>query len=168
MASHQRRLWFWAFADLMISVLRAEALRGTDLAAAALGQIRLKLFKIGARIKISCRRIHLELASAYPCQETLRRACANPLCNAGGLNFKDLLRTQESELVFSQRRTLLANSHRSGKKNPGSHSATLNRSVSPRKRPEVCLLHAITTLKISATPELKSSVSNAARWYTLD
>jgi hypothetical protein len=35
-------------------------------AAATLGQIRLKLFKIGARIKISCRRIHLELASAYP------------------------------------------------------------------------------------------------------
>ena len=33
----------------------------TDLAAATLGQIRLKLFKIGARITISCRRIHLEL-----------------------------------------------------------------------------------------------------------
>jgi hypothetical protein len=31
------------------------------------------------RDKISCRRIHLELASAYPYQETFRRACAN-LC----------------------------------------------------------------------------------------
>ena len=61
----------------MVSVLRAEVLRGTDLAAATLGQIRLKLFKIGARIKISCRRIHLELAGAYPYQETFRRACAN-------------------------------------------------------------------------------------------
>ena len=66
MASNQLRLWFSAFAHLMVSVLRAEVLRGTDLASATLGQIRLKLFKIGARIKISCRRIHLELASAYP------------------------------------------------------------------------------------------------------
>ena len=66
MASNQLRLWFSAFAHLLLSVLRAEVLRGTDLAAATLGQIRLKLFKIGARITISCRRIHLELASAYP------------------------------------------------------------------------------------------------------
>ena len=79
MASNQLRLWFSAFAHLMVSVLRAEVLRGTDLASATLGQIRLKLFKIGARIKISCRRIHLELASAYPYQEAFRRACAN-LC----------------------------------------------------------------------------------------
>jgi hypothetical protein len=79
MASNQLRLWFSAFAHLMLSVLRAEVLRGTDLATATLGQIRLKLFKIGARIKISCRRIHLELVSAYPYQETFRRACAN-LC----------------------------------------------------------------------------------------
>ena len=79
MASNQLRLWFSAFAHLMLSVLRAEVLRGTELAAATLGQIRLKLFKIGARIKISSRRIHLELASAYPYQETFRRACAN-LC----------------------------------------------------------------------------------------
>jgi Transposase DDE domain group 1 len=79
MASNQLRLWFSAFAHLMVSVLRAEVLCGTDLAVATLGQIRLKLFKIGARIKISCRRIHLELASAYPYQETFRRACAN-LC----------------------------------------------------------------------------------------
>ena len=56
-----------------------QVLRGTDLAAATLGQIRLKLFKIGARITISCWRIHLELASAYPYQETFRHACAN-LC----------------------------------------------------------------------------------------
>ena len=79
MASNQLRLWFSAFAHLILSVLRAEVLAGTDLASATLGQIRLKLFKIGARIKISCRRIHLELASAYPFQETFRRACAN-LC----------------------------------------------------------------------------------------
>jgi hypothetical protein len=66
MASNQLRLWFSAFAHLMLSVLRAEVLHGTELADATLGTIRLKLFKIAARIKVSCRRIHFELASAYP------------------------------------------------------------------------------------------------------
>ena len=79
MASNQLRLWFSAFAHLMVSVLRAEVLAGTDLARATIGQIRLKLFKIATRIKISCRRIHLELTSAYPYQETFRRAWTN-LC----------------------------------------------------------------------------------------
>jgi len=76
-ASNQLRLWFSAFAHLMLSVLRAVVLCGTDLAHATVGQIRLKLFKIAVRMKISCRRIHLELASAYPYRETFRRAWAN-------------------------------------------------------------------------------------------
>ena len=48
-----------------------------DVAAATLGQIRFNLFKIGTRITISCRRIHLVLASALPLQEIFRRAGAN-------------------------------------------------------------------------------------------
>jgi len=84
MASNQLRLWFSAFAHLMLSVLRAEVLRGTDLAQATVGQIRLKLFKIAARVKISCRRIHLELASAYPYRETFRRAWANLVAMPAG------------------------------------------------------------------------------------
>ena len=79
MASNQLRLWFSAFAHLMLSVLRAEVLRGTDLAQATIGQIRLKLFKIAARVKVSFRRIHLELAGGYPYRETFRRAWVN-LC----------------------------------------------------------------------------------------
>jgi len=74
MASNQLRLWFSAFAHLMISVLRAEVLQGTSLAKATVGQIRLKLFKIGARIKVSCRRVHFELVSAYPWQEQFSQA----------------------------------------------------------------------------------------------
>lgn len=77
MASNQLRLWFSAFAHLLISVLRAEVLAGTDLAQATVGQIRLKLFKIAARVKVSCRRIHLELASGYPYRETFARAWGN-------------------------------------------------------------------------------------------
>jgi hypothetical protein len=77
MASNQLRLWFSAFAHLLISVLRAEVLKGTELAQATVGQIRLKLFKIAARVKVSCRRIHLELAGGYPYRETFSKAWAN-------------------------------------------------------------------------------------------
>lgn len=74
MASNQLRLWFSAFAHLLISVLRAEVLRGTALARATVGEIRLRLFKIGARVRVSCRRIHVELASCYPLQEIFAKA----------------------------------------------------------------------------------------------
>src|SRR6516165_2975622 len=68
MASNQLRLWFSAFAHLLMSTLQAEVLRGTELAEASIGQIRLRLFKIAARLKASVRRIHIELCSAYPLQ----------------------------------------------------------------------------------------------------
>ncbi len=68
MASNQLRLWFSAFAHLLMSTLQAEVLRGTELAEASIGQIRLRLFKIAARLKASARRIHIELCSAYPLQ----------------------------------------------------------------------------------------------------
>ena len=61
-------LWFSAFAHLLMSTLQAEVLRGTELAQASIGQIRLRLFKIAARLKASVRRIHIELCSAYPLQ----------------------------------------------------------------------------------------------------
>ena len=44
MASNQLRLWFSAFAHLLISTLRAWVLRGTELEQASIGQIRLRLF----------------------------------------------------------------------------------------------------------------------------
>ena len=66
MASNQLRLWFLAFAHLLMSTLQAEVLRGTELSVASIGQIRLRLFKIAARLKVSVRRIKIELCSAYP------------------------------------------------------------------------------------------------------
>jgi hypothetical protein len=74
MASNQLRLWFSAFAHLMLSVLRACVLKGTELERASIGQIRLRLFKIAARITVSVRRIHIELCSAYPLKELFVRA----------------------------------------------------------------------------------------------
>jgi DDE family transposase len=50
----------------MVSTLRGWVLRGSELEHASIGQIRLRLFKIAARFKVSVRRIHIELCSAYP------------------------------------------------------------------------------------------------------
>jgi hypothetical protein len=69
LASNQLRLWFSAFAHLIMSSLRAEVLRDTVLQNASIGQIRLRLFKIAARLSLSVRRLHIELCSAYPLRE---------------------------------------------------------------------------------------------------
>jgi Transposase DDE domain group 1 len=66
LSSNQLRLWFAAFAHLMMHPLQAEVLAGTELEGASLGQIRLRLFKIAARVRLSVRRIHIQLCSAYP------------------------------------------------------------------------------------------------------
>jgi hypothetical protein len=79
MASNQLRLWFSAFAHLVLSTLRAEVLCGTELANATIGQIRLKLMKIGARVRVSCRRVHVELVTAYPWRHTFVQAYANAI-----------------------------------------------------------------------------------------
>ena len=68
MASNQLRLWFSAFAYLLLERLRALTLGGSVLARATVGSIRLKLLKVGAQIKVSVRRIHIQLASAFPLQ----------------------------------------------------------------------------------------------------
>ena len=60
----------------MLSRLQAEVLKGTRWARASIGQIRLQLFKIAARVRISCRRVHFELASAFPGFEDFARAHA--------------------------------------------------------------------------------------------
>lgn len=77
MASNQLRLWFSAFAHLILARLQAEVLAGTSLARATIGTIRLRLFKIAARVKVSCRRIHFELASGCPDKDTFAQLWRN-------------------------------------------------------------------------------------------
>lgn len=55
MRANQLRLWFSSVAYLMMSALRRLGLKGTELAKAQCDSIRLKLFKIGARITITSR-----------------------------------------------------------------------------------------------------------------
>lgn len=77
MASNQLRLWFSAFAHQVMARLRQGALQGTELARASIGTIRLKLFKVCARITLSTRRIHLSLPSSYPWKKLFATALAN-------------------------------------------------------------------------------------------
>ena len=51
-------------------------LAGTELADATCESLRLKLLKIGARVKISVRRIHVSMASSHPFQTAWRLAQA--------------------------------------------------------------------------------------------
>jgi Transposase DDE domain group 1 len=68
MAANQIRMWFSAMAYLLVDTVRRLALRHTQFADAAVATIRLKLFKIGAQVRKSARRIYFALASSCPNQ----------------------------------------------------------------------------------------------------
>jgi hypothetical protein len=74
LASNQLRLWLSAFALLLIERLRSVALRGTVLARATAGTIRLRLLKIAAQVTVSTRRVYVRLASAFPLQAVFAQA----------------------------------------------------------------------------------------------
>jgi hypothetical protein len=71
--SNQLRLWFSSFAYVLMQALRQQGLAHTELANAQLGTIRLKLLKIGAQIRVSCRRVLLAFSSAWPNQSLFHR-----------------------------------------------------------------------------------------------
>ena len=69
MRANQLRLWFASMAYVLLCALRRIGLQHTQFATATCGTIRLRLLKIGALVRISCRRIKLAMASAFPCQQ---------------------------------------------------------------------------------------------------
>jgi hypothetical protein len=66
MKGNQLRLYFSALAYTLMEALRRLALKGTEWAQAQLDTIRLKLLKIGAVVRLSVRRVVLQMSSAYP------------------------------------------------------------------------------------------------------
>jgi len=66
MTGNQLRLYFSALAYTLMEALRRLGLKGTEWAEAQVDTIRLKLLKIGAIVRVSVRRILLQLSSAYP------------------------------------------------------------------------------------------------------
>ena len=64
--ANQFRLLLSSAAYVLVEALRRLGLCGTELANAQVQTIRLKLFKIAARVKTSVRRVVFHLASSYP------------------------------------------------------------------------------------------------------
>ncbi len=69
MKANQLRLWFSAVGYVLMSEFRRRALRGTELANATCQTIRLKLFKIGALVRVSVRRVLISMSTGYPYRE---------------------------------------------------------------------------------------------------
>jgi hypothetical protein len=77
MWANQLRLWFSSVAYLLMAALRRIGLRGTRMSRAQAGTIRLKLFKIGAVVTISVRRIRIWFSESYPDQALFQTVLNN-------------------------------------------------------------------------------------------
>ena len=73
MCSNQLRLYFSSFAYVLMQTLRRLGLEGTSMAGAQCDTIRLKLFKIGAHIRLSVRRVRIAFSESYPCAGLFRQ-----------------------------------------------------------------------------------------------
>jgi hypothetical protein len=65
MRANQLRLWFSSLAYVLIEELRRLGLEATTLARARAETIRLKLFKVGALVRVSVRRVAVAMSSGY-------------------------------------------------------------------------------------------------------
>ena len=75
-AANQFRLLLHTFAFILMWHLR-QAAAGTELASATFETLRLRLLKIGARVRETVRRVVLHLASAYPYQHLFAAVASN-------------------------------------------------------------------------------------------
>ena len=67
--ANQFRFLLSSAAYALMQALCRIALRETDLQKAQVGTIRLKLFKVAARVVVTARRVVFHLATSYPFQE---------------------------------------------------------------------------------------------------
>ena len=76
MRSNQLRLYFSSFAYILMQTLRRLGLQGTELAQAQCDTIRLKLFKIGAQIEVTVRKVWISFSESYPYLRLFQRVFA--------------------------------------------------------------------------------------------
>ena len=72
--ANQFRLFLHSAAYVLIHALKTNLLQNTQLAKATMQTIRLRLFKIAARVRQLKTRVKIELPSSYPLKEVLRRS----------------------------------------------------------------------------------------------
>lgn len=78
MRSNQLRLYFSSFAYVLMQTLRRLGLEGTSMVKTQCDTIRLKLFKIGAHIPISVRRVRIAFSESYPYAELFWQILQRP------------------------------------------------------------------------------------------
>lgn len=77
MRANQIRLYQCSFAYVLFMLLRRFGLAETELSQAQCPTIRTRLFKIGARIKVTSRRVWAHLSSSYPYRELFGEVLGN-------------------------------------------------------------------------------------------
>jgi hypothetical protein len=80
MRANQLRMYFSSIAYLLVDGLRRLALTGTEMAHAQPQTIRLRLLKIGAKLRITVRKIWISMATSYPRQQLFHHAWAALRC----------------------------------------------------------------------------------------
>jgi hypothetical protein len=77
MRSNQLRLYLSSFAYVLVNALRQIGLRGTQLAEATVGTIRTRLFKAGALIRVSVRRVLVSFSTGWPMRDVYCQIAGN-------------------------------------------------------------------------------------------
>ena len=70
------RLQLHGLAYNLLVLFRLRALATTTLATATIGTVRLRLFKVGGRVRSTARRLWIHLATGWPGQTMYRTVCA--------------------------------------------------------------------------------------------
>ncbi len=72
LASNQLRVWESTFAYLLLERVRTQGLGGTELERATVGSVRLKLLKVAAQVRVSVRRVYVQVNGSFALQALFR------------------------------------------------------------------------------------------------
>jgi hypothetical protein len=75
--ANQIRLYFSRFAYILLCALRRLGLKGTYLASAQWGTIRVRPLKLGAQVRVSVRRVWIAFSESFPAQRLFLQALRN-------------------------------------------------------------------------------------------
>lgn len=80
MRANQMRVYLSGLAYVLVSALRRIGLQGTGMARAQATTIRLRLLKIGAQVRITARKVRVQLAQSFPWQALFWRVAKQLRC----------------------------------------------------------------------------------------
>ena len=80
MRANQMRLYLSGVAYVLLSALRRLGLAGTELGRAQATTIRLRLLKIGAQVRVTARRVWVQMAGSFPLQDLFWRVAEQLRC----------------------------------------------------------------------------------------